>query len=88
MVWVTCNFWIQHDSSVVSFAKSKLCSRQSRQLSLAAGNDTSQWNGHWQAEGRSSPLRKSSCGTEASATVQMAAKNPTRPAGCHNTGNI
>lgn len=36
----------------VSFAESKLCHRQSRQQTLDAWNDTSQWNGHWQAEGR------------------------------------
>lgn len=45
----------------VSFAESKLCHRQSRQQTLDAWNDTSQWNGHWQAEGRSCGTRKGQC---------------------------
>lgn len=45
----------------ISF-ESKLCSRQSRHQSLNTWNDTtSQWNGHWQAEGRSCGTRKSLC---------------------------
>lgn len=56
---------------LISF-ESKLCSRQSRRQSLDTWNDTSQWNGHWQAEGRSCGTRKGLC-----YTAQMAAKNPT-----------
>lgn len=59
-IWQTKQPWCE--SPVMSgptmmtlpvFAKSKLCSRPSRHLSLDVGNDTSQWNGHRQAEGRS-----------------------------------
>lgn len=42
-------------------SESKLCSRQSRHWLLDTWNDTSQWNGHWQAEGRSCGKRKGLC---------------------------
>lgn len=58
MVWVTKPL---HPPSFLQSLSQTFCSRQSRHQLLDAWNDNSQWNGHWQAEGRSCGQRKGLC---------------------------
>lgn len=84
-VIVSCNFWLHHDGSPVSFANQNFATDKP-DTSHGMQGTTPQWNGHGRQ--RAQAVLKRLRSAKANPTAQMAATNPTPRARSHNTGNV